>query len=56
MSDTENNVSMDIEDRAFKKDKPKRVLSDKQKEALAAGRAKAKAKRRLRIRRRIKHI
>ena len=45
MSDTENNVSMDIEDRAFKKDKPKRVLSDKQKEALAAGRAKAKAKR-----------
>lgn len=45
MTDTENNVSMDIEDRAFKKDKPKRVLTDKQKEALAAGRAKAKAKR-----------
>tara|TARA_S200002703_G_scaffold45840_1_gene39908 strand:+ start:149 stop:583 length:435 start_codon:yes stop_codon:yes gene_type:complete len=46
MSDTQKNVSMDIEDRAFKKEpKSKRTLSDKQKEALAAGRAKAKAKR-----------
>lgn len=37
------NVEMDIDERAFKK--PKRELSDKQREALAKGRAKAKEKR-----------
>jgi hypothetical protein len=37
------NVEMDIDERAFKK--PKRELTDKQKEALARGRAKAKEKR-----------
>ena len=37
------NVEMDIDERAFKK--PKRVLTDKQREALARGREKAKEKR-----------
>lgn len=37
------NVEMDIDERAFKK--PKRELTDKQREALARGRAKAKEKR-----------
>lgn len=38
------NVEMDIDERAFKKP-TKRALSDKQREALAKGRAKAKEKR-----------
>ncbi len=50
MSDTENNIEIEVkefkEDEVFNKpEKKKRKLTDKQKEALATGRAKAKAKR-----------
>tara|TARA_R100000773_G_C4215468_1_gene114279 strand:+ start:341 stop:871 length:531 start_codon:yes stop_codon:yes gene_type:complete len=50
MTDTEDNVEIEVkefkEEEVFKKpEKKKRVLTEKQKEALAAGRAKAKAKR-----------
>lgn len=54
MSDTENEMKIEVkelkEDDVFdKKPKPKRQLTEKQKEALAEGRRKAKAKRQAKI-------